>query len=47
MSGDHTKISAKGGKNRWAGIPPQKRSDIMREVAKKRYSSKEKKEPTV
>ncbi len=42
MSGDHTKISAKGGKNRWAGIPPQKRSEIMREVARKRYDKAKK-----
>jgi len=45
MSGDHTKISAKGGKNRWAGIPPQRRSEIMREVAKKRYAQLKEKKP--
>lgn len=45
MSGDHTKISAKGGKNRWVNTTPEERREIMRMVAQKGWFKRKAKKP--
>lgn len=45
LSAHSRKIGAKGGKNRWAGVPAAKRKQTMKAVAQARWGIEESDEP--